>query len=306
MHSGWLWVFGTNLVNKTTKGAATLVHSFSTANPTVGAASNWRSRLALTMPAGYNVYNTDTYAVCDHGDNDNSKDADSNDQGSNTTTTPAAARAASVANHSLGRNFIMSIEVSSIAGKRTGSWAVIFAETSATTPDTGWSLVDPPNNNVDLTRMTACPSVRWYAGWYYVLTTTEGTPCPRAGWSNTSSSTLCVIVYRSKSLAAGSWVMGNNGAPVVAPGDAGSGARNDRKIMPPWAATSAEKAAIFGHAPQVLGNINDSDFDFCDAPDMGGVFGLWAGIANQQNNPYFNIGGVVKGITSQQWLEGYF
>ena len=40
--------------------------------------------------------------------------------------------------------------------------------------------------------------------------------------------------------------------------------------------------------------------------DKGGVFALWAGIANQRGNPYFNIGGVVANTTSQEWLEGYF
>lgn len=56
----------------------------------------------------------------------------------------------------------------------------------------------------------------------------------------------------------------------------------------------------------IQGNINDSDLDFCDAPDKGGVFVLWAGIANQRGNPYFNIGGIVAGTTSQEWLEGCF
>ena len=94
------------------------------------------------------------------------------------------------------------------------------------------------------------------------------------------------------------------GQPIVQPGD--SGANNDRKIMPQFNATSNEKKAIYGRAPQELGNINDSDFDLCDAPDMGGVFGLWSGIANQQSNPYFSIGGVAKGVTVQQYFEQYF
>ena len=77
-------------------------------------------------------------------------------------------------------------------------------------------------------------------------------------------------------------------------------------------ATAAGLWSSRGHAPQVEGNINNSDMDFCDAPELGGVFGLWAGIANQQSNPYFSIGGVAKvrpaaGKTaSQVWLEGFF
>ena len=39
---------------------------------------------------------------------------------------------------------------------------------------------------------------------------------------------------------------------------------------------------------------------------MGGVFGLWGGIANQQSNPYFQIGGVAIGVTVQQYFEQYF
>ena len=53
--------------------------------------------------------------------------------------------------------------------------------------------------------------------------------------------------------------------------------------MPQWKPTAAELAAIHGHAPQVLGDINNSDFDFCDTED--GVLGVFAGIANQQSNP---------------------
>jgi hypothetical protein len=51
-------------------------------------------------------------------------------------------------------------------------------------------------------------------------------------------------------------------------------------------------------------DINDSDFDFCDSAE--GVVGIFAGIANQQANPYFNVAAIAKGVTSQQWLEGYF
>eukprot|EP01051_Picozoa_sp_SAG22_P001993 SAG22_NODE_84_length_21617_cov_48.600102_16_plen_187_part_00 len=186
---------------------------------------------------------------------------------------------------------------------------MIFADTRRDTPDK-FALVDPPNNNVDLARMTACPAVRWFAGWYYVATTTEGAPCLPAGWEPNAKSTLCVLLFRSKTLAKGSWVLGNSGKPIVQPAD--SGPNNDRKVMAPFEPTAAQEAAIHGHAPQHDGNINNSDFDFCDAPELGGVFGLWAGIANQQSNPYFNIGGVAKvqpaggKSASQVWLESFF
>ena len=288
VHGGRLWAYGdklpgppppstpmasrtrTALMNHsrgTSSAPATEVHVFSTDDPVSGKGV-WRTERVLQMPAGYDVYNVDVAAVADGV-----------------------------------RKFVMSIEVNLLAGKRTSSWAVIFAGTTAATPDAGWALVDPPNHNVDLSRMTACPAVRWFAGWYYVATTTDGAPCKPGGWTGKSAS-LCVLLYRSKTLAKGSWVMGNNGQPIVQPGD--SGANNDRKIMPQFNATPNEKKAIYGHAPQVLGNINDSDFDLCDAPDMGGVFGLWGGIANQQSNPYFSIGGVAKGVTVQQYFEQYF
>lgn len=62
-----------------------------------------------------------------------------------------------------------------------------------------------------------------------MATTTEGAPCRPGGWTGKSAS-LCVLLYRSKTLAKGSWVLGNSGQPIVQPGD--SGADNDRKIMP--------------------------------------------------------------------------
>ena len=59
------------------------------------------------MPAGYNVYNVDVAAVGDGV-----------------------------------RQFVMSIEVNLLAGTSTHSWAVIFAGTTAATPDAGWVLSD--------------------------------------------------------------------------------------------------------------------------------------------------------------------
>ena len=70
---------------------------------------------------------------------------------------------------------------------------------------------------------------------------------------------------------------------------------DDRRVAPQWHPTPAERAAIFGHAPQAEGNINDSDFDFCDTPD--GVLAVFAGIANQQSNPYFNIAAIARNTT---------
>lgn len=56
---------------------------------------------------------------------------------------------------------------------------------------------------------------------------------------------------------------------------------------------------------QDRGDINDSDFDFCDTAH-GDVLGIFAGIANQASNPYFNIAASVQNMTSAQWLASYF
>ena len=66
MSDGRLWVYGTNLINKTgiggaRKGAGTAVSCFSTADPTSG--SGWRAGEALVLPAGYSVFNTDVAPV---------------------------------------------------------------------------------------------------------------------------------------------------------------------------------------------------------------------------------------------------
>eukprot|EP01052_Picozoa_sp_SAG31_P043225 SAG31_NODE_7132_length_1780_cov_2.946460_2_plen_127_part_00 len=85
--------------------SATFVHVFSTDDPISGHGV-WESRRVLQMPAGYDVFNVDVAAV-----NDGT------------------------------RKFVMSIEVNTLAGNKTGSWAVIFAETQSDTPDAAWSLV---------------------------------------------------------------------------------------------------------------------------------------------------------------------
>ena len=192
----------------------------------------------------------------------------------------------------------MALETNHIPGiPHNGGWMTFFAESNATTPDSGWKLVDPVRHFVSRVRMTACPSIRFYGGWYYVVTTTSGGACPRAGWDNTTEA-LCVVVFRSQTLQSGTWILGNGGRPVVFPG------ADDRRVAPQWSPTSAELAAIFGHAPQAKGNINDSDFDFCDTAD--GVLGVFAGIANQESNPYFNIAAIARNTTEAKWLASYF
>ena len=64
------------------------------------------------------------------------------------------------------------------------------------------------------------------------------------------------------------------------------------------------RAAIFGHAPQAEGDINNSDFDFCDTPE--GVLGIYAGNGNQVSNPYFNAAAIARNTTSAAWLASFF
>jgi hypothetical protein len=57
------------------------------------------------------------------------------------------------------------------------------------------------------------------------------------------------------------WVLGNRKRPIVAPDD------DDRRVIGQWTPTAAEREAIEdknSFAPQVDGNINKSDYDFCD------------------------------------------
>ena len=264
VHAGKLWVFGTNGVN------TSRISCFSSGDPLNRSSTAWDAVVSLHLPPGLVAFNTDVHQV----------------SGSDPLH-PA-------------RQHIMVIETNSIFGTPAAGWAAFFAETNASTPDRGWQLLDPPLGHlVDSSRtmMTACPSVRFFGGWYYVATTTQGPACPAAGWVGTRSA-LCVVVLRSRTLRSGDWVLGNGGRPIVFPGP------DDRRVAPQWAATGAERAAIFGHAPQQDGDINNSDFDFCDTAD--GVLGIFAGIANQASNPYFNIAALAPNTTSAAWLASYF
>ena len=72
-----------------------------------------------------------------------------------------------------------------------------------------------------------------------------------------------MIVYRSRTLKSTDWVLGNRKRPIVAPDD------DDRRVIG-WTPTAAEREAIEdknSSAPQVDGNINNSDYDFCDTPE---------------------------------------
>ena len=247
------------------------VSCFSTKDPTT--ATGWKTSTEIVhMPPGYTVFNTDVHAVSDD------------------PLTP-------------DRTFIMALETNRLHGRGT-SWLTIFAETNASTADRGWRLIDPLAHHVTLERMTACPAVRWYDGWYYVLTTTssaQGGICPHAGHASYKGPTLCVIVYRSRTLESTDWVLGNGGKPLLSPGE------DDRRVVSHFSPTAAEHAAIFDanvSAPQVDGNINDSDFDFCDTP--GGVLGVYAGISNQQSNPYFGEATLIANTSSAEWLASLF
>lgn len=196
-----LWVYGTNLVNHTrSDGLAGAVSCFSSSQPTSSEASAWDAKEVLVLPPGYNVFNTDVSAV-------DGRDASAPE-----------------------RRFILALETRAIAGKPTPSFVTMFAETSASTPDEAWTLVDPTSHAVSpTTRMAACPFVRYVQPYYYVATTTQdGSICPAAGWSNSSEGVLCVVVYRSASLREGDWTMGNGGRPILAP-DA-----DDRKLYRRW------------------------------------------------------------------------
>jgi hypothetical protein len=266
--TGRLWVYGTD--NRPTSGSSSgdvNVSCWSTDDPTNPNATWTASVAALTMPPelharGFSIFNTDVARVAE-------EDANAPD-----------------------RRFVMAIEVNA-----WGPWSTVFAESNNTTPDKGWAVLDPDTTHVNAGGVTnACPSVRFFDAYYYVVTTTQGDACPSAGWDNISSA-LCVIVYRSKDLQ-GPWLPGNAGTPIVFPSD------DDRRVMPQWNATDAERAAIFGHAPQEDGDINNSDFDFCDSE--GGVFAVYAGIANQKSNPYFYEGAFAPNVTSAEWLAGFF
>lgn len=250
---------------------ARAVSCFSTSDPTSSA--NWATSTdVLLMPGGYDVFNTDVAPVVHD---------------------PSAP----------DRKFIMVMETNRLAGTGT-SWLTLFAETSSLTADRGWRLIDPLAHHVTLERMTACPAVRFFDGYYYVVTTTEtpqGEICPVAGHSNYKGSTLCVIVYRSRTLKSTDWVLGNGKRPIVAPGD------DDRRVIGQWTPTAAEREAIEdknSSAPRVDGNINNSDYDFCDTPE--GVLGVYAGISNQQSNPYFGEATLVANATSAEWLASLF
>ncbi len=257
-----LWVYGTSGAH----GSATQpnrIHCFSSADPTNRSA--WSSTEVLQLPSTLAPFNTDVHHVVGRD--------------------PAHP----------DRQHIMIIETNG-GGFPHSSWGSFFAETNASTPDRGWQVVSPATHFVSGSLMTACPAVRFYSGWYYVATTSSGM-CPPAGWDNTSSA-LCVVVFRSRSLKSSDWILGNGGRPIVFPGE------DDRRVAPQWKPTVAEQAAIFGHAPQAHGDINDSDFDFCDTTE--GVLGIFAGIANQASNPYFNIAAIARNMTSAQWLASYF
>lgn len=265
VHGGSLWVYGTNLVNNTRSSGSAEISCFSSADPFN--VNSWRQSLAITMPPGYAAFNTDAFYV------------DSSD--------PAFPN----------RKFVMAIEVNSIPGTQLPGFASVFAATDSSTPDRGWMLLDTATHSFGKKAYAACPTIRFYDGFYYIATTITGPPCPPSGTHGNFTGSFCVIVARSRSLNDEDWTWGNRGQTILAPDDL------DRQVLPQWHPTQEQLDGI-RNGPLTLGNINDSDFDFCDTDE--GVLGVFAGIANQQSNPYFSIATIVPGQTTSEWLSSMF
>jgi hypothetical protein len=64
VHGGRLWVYGTGRPLANEKESRT-VSCFSSADPTNNSTGAWTTSLALTVPVGYTVFNTDVWAVDD-------------------------------------------------------------------------------------------------------------------------------------------------------------------------------------------------------------------------------------------------
>ncbi len=306
-----LWLFGTNDdENPPAYHARTQVRTFWSTTPEV--ASSWKTSTALQLPtmgtkpaSGYDFPWYTSFNTSPHKGMLNGKPV-----------------------------YAMAIELgspSSLIGVRFTS---VIAVKDATDDDlsTGWKLLDPTKSIYRTDRYSACPTLRFFGGWWYVITLYEGVQNPKGKMCNSKSTiwSACLAEHVVRTQDFLTWheatqsteggVAGNTSTIMGLPdGDDIRGP--DHQITTGSFLDQANNSA-FNSAKARCKNqtddINRSDMDMVTLP--AGMLGphqtkpntyvVWIsgnqGAATPPNRGEgFSEAGLVEG-SEQEWLESFF
>lgn len=212
--------------------------------------------------------------------------------------------------------YVLAIELGSpaelIGVRFTSVFAVCFA--CATTGDlsTGWTVLDPARHIYTRSRYSACPTIRWFAGYFYLVTLFEDIVSPR-GTNCGSSSTrwtgcLAEHIVRSRDLQI--WEESPfRGGLIMGLPDGNNTDGPDHRIIPGSLLDETASAAVKELVKNQTDDVNRSDMDVADLPD-GTAYVVWStgnqGVPTPPNPTLgFNAAGVVR-TSTQDWLESFF
>jgi hypothetical protein len=204
-------------------------------------------------------------------------------------------------------------------------FTTVFAvcERCAATGDleTGWHVLDPSEHIYRRDRYSACPTIRFFDGWYYVVTLYENVRSPRGDRCGSSSSRwkwcLAEHIVRSRDLAV--WEespVGGNDTLIMGYPDGDDLHGPDHRILPGSYLAQNGSAAQKAYVANQTDDVNRSDMDMVTLPagyagnEHPITYVVWlAGNQGEQTPPNLpmapNVAGIVNG-TEQEWLESFF
>jgi hypothetical protein len=316
-----LWVFGTNNGFTNTSGAVgrprTQVHVFSSADPALSPAS-WHHSVALQLPQN----GSDN--VCPYPAGQCKSPCPSTPScqwftSYNTSPTRGVLNGDDV--------FVLAIELGS-PGTAPG-WPIptntlgfhpyftVFAacRECARTGELsgGWELLDPTRFMYKRDRLAACPTIRFFGGYFYAIVAFEGVEHPAGAHCNSNSTQFfrgCVTQHIARSIDLEHWEESPSSVPFLGFPDGRDLSGSDHKLMAGGLleenGTTHEKDWVRTQTDDV----NRSDMDMVTLPNGQTYFVYWTGNqgrATPPNNVHmsFQAAGIVNG-TEQEWLESYF
>jgi hypothetical protein len=298
-----LWLFGTNNDEKPpVYHARTQVRTFWSATPEV--ASSWKTSTVLQLPTtGKGVYTS--FNTSPHKGMLNGKPV-----------------------------YALAIELGSPSSIVGVPFTSAIAVKDATDDDlsTGWRLLDPTKSIYRTDRYSACPTLRFFGGWWYVITLYEGVPNPKGKMCNSKSTIwkTCLAEHVVRTQDFLSWHEATQSTEGGAAGNTstimglpdGDDLRGPDHQITPGSRLDQANSSAFNSAKARCKNqtddINRSDMDMVTLPT--GMLGphqtkphtyvVWLsgnqGEATKPNRPEgFSVAGLVEG-SEQEWLESFF
>jgi DNA replicative helicase MCM subunit Mcm2 (Cdc46/Mcm family) len=282
-----LWVFGTNNHNTTDgKHARSQIHVFWSGDPNL-AAESWRHAVVVQLHEGWTAYNT------------------------------------SPARGELDGNSVhgVAIELGTPAVVRGEGFSSIFAvcddcdKTPSFHGSKGWRLLDPSKSIYSKDRYAACPTFRWFAGYWYIVTLFRGYDVSLCGYPAVPNSTGCGTEHMARSKDLVVWEeskYGGHNSVLMGFSDGSDTLGPDHTILAGSFLDEHGTGAEREFVANATDDWNRSDMDMVTLPS-GETYVIW--MSGDQGHVYFpdinprvtiaSVAAIVNG-TEQEWLESHF